>query len=74
VRAVAERSRATAPDALRVVGTRPPEFDSIPTTCFVNDATPVADGLVEGLRYRREQAVSRTLHRFGNVTEGRQTP
>ena len=38
-----------------------------PGECFVDDAPPLADGLIEGLRYRREQAVSRTLHRFGNV-------
>ncbi len=64
---LADRLRAAAPDALRVVGTRPPEFDDLESVCFVDDREPLADGLLEGLRYRREQAVSRTLHRFGNV-------
>jgi RHH-type transcriptional regulator, proline utilization regulon repressor / proline dehydrogenase / delta 1-pyrroline-5-carboxylate dehydrogenase len=64
-----ERLLGAPPDALRVLGTRPPEFDALAGNCFVDDAPPLADGLVEGLRYRREQAVSRTLHRFGNVIE-----
>ena len=63
----AERLLAAPPDALRVVGTRPPELDALEAVCFVDGSPPLADGLVEGLRYRREQAVSRTLHRFGNV-------
>jgi RHH-type proline utilization regulon transcriptional repressor/proline dehydrogenase/delta 1-pyrroline-5-carboxylate dehydrogenase len=69
-RQLADRLLAAPPDLLRVVGTRPEEFDALDTThlvCFVDDREPLADGLVEGLRYRREQAVSRTLHRFGNV-------
>ena len=63
----ADRMAAAAPDALRIVGTRPAEFAALDALCFVDDREPLADGLVEGLRYRREQAVSRTLHRFGNV-------
>ncbi len=62
-----QRLLAAPPDALRVLGTRPREFDALAGECFVDDAPPLADGLIEGLRYRREQAVSRTLHRFGNV-------
>jgi RHH-type proline utilization regulon transcriptional repressor/proline dehydrogenase/delta 1-pyrroline-5-carboxylate dehydrogenase len=61
------RLLARPPDALRVIGSRPPELAALAPDCFVDDATPLADGLIEGLRYRREQAVSRTLHRFGNV-------
>ncbi len=67
------RLLGNAPDALRVLGSRPPEFDALAGDCFVDDAEPLADGLIEGLRYRREQAVSRTLHRFGNVIDP-QTP
>ncbi|HEX4017897.1 MAG TPA: bifunctional proline dehydrogenase/L-glutamate gamma-semialdehyde dehydrogenase [Frankiaceae bacterium] len=62
-----ERLLGAPPDALRVLGTRPPEFAALAHECFVDDAIPLADGVIEGLRYRREQAVSRTLHRFGNV-------
>ncbi len=75
----ADRLGAAAPDALRIVGTRPAEFAALDAVCFVDDREPLADGLIEGLRYRREQAVSRTLHRFGNVIVptlevARQTP
>jgi RHH-type proline utilization regulon transcriptional repressor/proline dehydrogenase/delta 1-pyrroline-5-carboxylate dehydrogenase len=55
------------PDRVRVLGSRPPELAALNPVCFVDDAPAVADGLVEGLRYRREQTVSRTLHRFGNL-------
>ncbi len=64
---LADRLCAAPPDAVRVVGARPPQFDAVEAVCFVDDREPLADGLLEGLRYRREQAVSRTLHRFGNV-------
>jgi RHH-type proline utilization regulon transcriptional repressor/proline dehydrogenase/delta 1-pyrroline-5-carboxylate dehydrogenase len=75
----ADRLTAAAPDALRVLGSRPEEFAVFDAVCFVDDREPLADGLIEGLRYRREQAVSRTLHRFGNViapppATARQTP
>jgi RHH-type proline utilization regulon transcriptional repressor/proline dehydrogenase/delta 1-pyrroline-5-carboxylate dehydrogenase len=73
VQELTDRLLAAPPDALRVLGTRPPEFDALARSCFVDGAAPLADGLVEGLRYRREQAVSRTLHRFGNVI-ARQIP
>ncbi len=67
------------PDRVRLLGGRSPELPGtaerpeiaelrpLGDVCFVDDRPPVADGRVEGLRYRREQSVSRTLHRFGNV-------
>ncbi len=64
---LADRLLGAPPDALRVIGTCPPELESLAAGCFVDHEPPLADGLVEGLRYRREQSVSRTLHRFGNV-------
>lgn len=44
-----------------VAGPRPP------ATTFVDDRVPVRCGRIELLRYVREQSVSRTLHRYGNV-------
>jgi RHH-type proline utilization regulon transcriptional repressor/proline dehydrogenase/delta 1-pyrroline-5-carboxylate dehydrogenase len=67
VHAAAELLRASPPDRIRVIGTRSPALDALQHLCFVEDSPIVADGLVEGLRYRREQSVSRTLHRFGNL-------
>jgi RHH-type transcriptional regulator, proline utilization regulon repressor / proline dehydrogenase / delta 1-pyrroline-5-carboxylate dehydrogenase len=55
------------PDRVRVLGTPAAELAVLNHVCFVDDAPTVADGLVEGLRWRREQSVSRTLHRFGNL-------
>ena len=67
VHAAAERLRASPPDRIRVIGTHSPTLNALEELCFVDDSPVVADGLVEGLRYRREQSVSRTLHRFGNL-------
>ena len=58
---------ASPPDRIRVVGTKPAALSALDAVCFVDDRAVVADGLVEGLRYRREQSISRTLHRFGNL-------
>jgi RHH-type proline utilization regulon transcriptional repressor/proline dehydrogenase/delta 1-pyrroline-5-carboxylate dehydrogenase len=66
-RAGAERLLASPPDRIRVIGTRSPALDALEQLCFVDHSPVVADGLVEGLRYRKEQSVSRTLHRFGNL-------
>ena len=61
------RLLASPPDRIRVIGTRPASLAAVEDVCFVDDRPVVADGLVEGLRYRREQSISRTLHRFGNL-------
>jgi RHH-type proline utilization regulon transcriptional repressor/proline dehydrogenase/delta 1-pyrroline-5-carboxylate dehydrogenase len=67
---LAQRAKENPPDLLRVIGTAPAAFDALRVVCLVEDTPPVADGMIEGLHYRREQAVSRTLHRFGNVIAG----
>lgn len=41
-----------------------------PATTFVDDRPPVACGRIELLRYVREQSVTRTLHRYGNLVGG----
>jgi RHH-type proline utilization regulon transcriptional repressor/proline dehydrogenase/delta 1-pyrroline-5-carboxylate dehydrogenase len=60
---------AAAPERVRLLGgePRPP----VPVATFVDDRPAVHDGRVELLRYVREQAVSRTLHRFGNLVTRR---
>jgi RHH-type proline utilization regulon transcriptional repressor/proline dehydrogenase/delta 1-pyrroline-5-carboxylate dehydrogenase len=61
------RMQVLAPDRVRVVGTTSGELAGAELPCFVDARPVVADGGVEGLRYRREQSISRTLHRFGNI-------
>jgi RHH-type proline utilization regulon transcriptional repressor/proline dehydrogenase/delta 1-pyrroline-5-carboxylate dehydrogenase len=61
------RMRLHPPDRIRVLGTLSPALVNSELPCFVDARPPVADGRIEGLRYRREQAISRTLHRFGNL-------
>jgi RHH-type proline utilization regulon transcriptional repressor/proline dehydrogenase/delta 1-pyrroline-5-carboxylate dehydrogenase len=58
---------AEAPARIRLLGDepRPP----VPVATFVDDRPVVHDARVELLRYVREQAVSRTLHRFGNLVD-----
>jgi RHH-type proline utilization regulon transcriptional repressor/proline dehydrogenase/delta 1-pyrroline-5-carboxylate dehydrogenase len=60
---------ATAPARVRVVGTEAVP-GAAPAT-YVDDRSVVGDGRVELARYLREQAVSRTVHRFGVVERGR---
>ncbi len=62
-----ERLARIKPHRIRLLGTRPFELFAVDLGCYLDDRVVVADGGVEGLRYRREQAVSRTLHRFGNL-------
>jgi RHH-type proline utilization regulon transcriptional repressor/proline dehydrogenase/delta 1-pyrroline-5-carboxylate dehydrogenase len=52
---------------VRVVGTPSGELLALPIGIHVEARPPVANGRVELLRSLREQAVSRTLHRFGNL-------
>jgi RHH-type proline utilization regulon transcriptional repressor/proline dehydrogenase/delta 1-pyrroline-5-carboxylate dehydrogenase len=63
------RVTTTAPAKVRLLGS---DDDRVLRTLHQSgvwvDATPVAaDGYVELLRWTREQSVSRTLHRHGNV-------
>jgi RHH-type proline utilization regulon transcriptional repressor/proline dehydrogenase/delta 1-pyrroline-5-carboxylate dehydrogenase len=52
---------------VRLLGDGRPEPDAVSLAVHVDDRPPVASGRVELLRYVREQSVSRTLHRFGNL-------
>jgi RHH-type proline utilization regulon transcriptional repressor/proline dehydrogenase/delta 1-pyrroline-5-carboxylate dehydrogenase len=60
----AQRAR---PDRVRLLGEEPVVRAGLPTTMFVDDRPPIGYGRIELLRYLREQTVSRTLHRFGNL-------
>ncbi len=64
---LAARVAVYPPERIRVVGTRLAPLPRSFGDCHVDDRPVVADGGVEGLRYRREQSVSQTLHRFGNL-------
>jgi RHH-type proline utilization regulon transcriptional repressor/proline dehydrogenase/delta 1-pyrroline-5-carboxylate dehydrogenase len=59
------RLKAVPADRVRVVGT--PTLSRSELPCYLDTRPVIADGGVEGLRCRREQAISRTLHRFGNL-------
>lgn len=63
----AEWARRVRPDRVRLLGSEPELRTVLPATMFLDDRPPLSDGRVELLRYLREQAVSRTLHRFGNL-------
>ena len=62
-----KRLSVDPPDRIRLLGEASAAVLELNRVCYVDASTPLADGLVEGLRYRREQAISRTLHRFGNL-------
>lgn len=55
------------PDRVRLLGDEPALRTGLPATTFLDDRPPIGDGRIELLRYVREQTVSRTLHRFGNL-------
>jgi RHH-type proline utilization regulon transcriptional repressor/proline dehydrogenase/delta 1-pyrroline-5-carboxylate dehydrogenase len=61
------RMKALPPDRVRVVGTLAPDVLLGELPCYVDSRQVVADGGVEGLRCRREQVISCTLHRFGKL-------
>ena len=63
----ADRIEAHPPARVRLLGPRPDRLPRTVGDCFIDGRPVVADGRIEGLRYRREQSVSRTLHRFGNL-------
>ena len=67
--AFVERLCADPPDRVRLLGCDPQLRLRLLDAGHEVDVTPVAgDGEVELLRWCREQAVSRTMHRHGNVT------
>ena len=55
------------PDRVRLVGHHDLTAADLPGDSYLDARPPVDDGRIELPRYRREQAVSRTLHRFGNL-------
>ena len=61
------RLLALPPDRVRLLDEPSAAVLELNRACYIDASTPVADGLVEGLRYRREQAISHTMHRFGNL-------
>jgi RHH-type proline utilization regulon transcriptional repressor/proline dehydrogenase/delta 1-pyrroline-5-carboxylate dehydrogenase len=68
---LAKRLLARPPERVRVIGTCPAQLRRLTSACYVDTRPVVADGRVELLRYHREQAISRTMHRYGSVTERR---
>ncbi len=69
VESTADLLTRLAPPALgrvRLLGTEP-ELATLAPAVYVDTRPPVLLGRVELLRYLREQVVSRTLHRYGNV-------
>ena len=67
---LAVRRRRDGPPPDRVRARRRPRCDTaadLPGETYLDARPPVDDGRIELLRYVREQAVSRTLHRFGNL-------
>lgn len=62
------------PDRVRLLGDDPALLTGLPPTTFLDDRSPIGDGRIELLRYLREQTVSRTLHRFGNLISSGRSP
>jgi RHH-type proline utilization regulon transcriptional repressor/proline dehydrogenase/delta 1-pyrroline-5-carboxylate dehydrogenase len=60
------RLRGSTGARVRLLGSEP-ELDVLEPAVHVDARPPVLLGRVELLRYLREQTVSRTLHRYGNV-------
>ena len=61
------RAAAAGPERIRLVGSESLEALRRDARTFVDDRTVVANGRIELQRYVREQAVSSTRHRFGNL-------
>jgi RHH-type proline utilization regulon transcriptional repressor/proline dehydrogenase/delta 1-pyrroline-5-carboxylate dehydrogenase len=66
---LAERIRRLRPGRVRVVGAVEPEVRAVADELGIHVAAdPVtASGRIELLHYLREQSISRTMHRYGNV-------
>jgi RHH-type proline utilization regulon transcriptional repressor/proline dehydrogenase/delta 1-pyrroline-5-carboxylate dehydrogenase len=71
--ALAARLSGLAVDRLRVPGKVPDALRAAAhdAELYLDDAPVVAHPRIELLHYVREQAVSRTLHRYGNLPDGR---
>jgi len=69
VAGLAGRLAASGATRLRVLGTASPELGAAANAAWIHlsDERPVADGSVELRRWVREQAISRTRHRYGVV-------
>jgi RHH-type proline utilization regulon transcriptional repressor/proline dehydrogenase/delta 1-pyrroline-5-carboxylate dehydrogenase len=65
--------RAAAADKVRLLGSLPDatRLTVVDTGCWVDDIPVAADPGRELLRWVREQAVSETLHRHGNISDRR---
>jgi RHH-type proline utilization regulon transcriptional repressor/proline dehydrogenase/delta 1-pyrroline-5-carboxylate dehydrogenase len=61
------RMRDERPARVRLLGTEPVPVD-LPVTIYVDARPVVRNGRIELARYLHEQAVSTTLHRYGNLT------
>jgi RHH-type proline utilization regulon transcriptional repressor/proline dehydrogenase/delta 1-pyrroline-5-carboxylate dehydrogenase len=66
------RAAGTGPGRIRLLGEPEPEVVRAASSMgwVVDDAPAVAHGLLELLRWVREQAISETAHRHGNLTGG----
>ena len=69
-----EWAKRALPDRVRLLGDEPALHTGWPATIFLDDRPPISDGRIELLRYLREQTVSRTLHRFGNLISSGRAP
>jgi RHH-type proline utilization regulon transcriptional repressor/proline dehydrogenase/delta 1-pyrroline-5-carboxylate dehydrogenase len=66
---VVGRVRQVRPDRIRVVGECPPELHQVADELGIHlaDDPVTSSGRIELLPYLREQAISRTMHRYGNL-------
>jgi RHH-type proline utilization regulon transcriptional repressor/proline dehydrogenase/delta 1-pyrroline-5-carboxylate dehydrogenase len=60
-------AQRVVPDRVRLLGGEAALLTGLPSITFLDDRVPIGDGRIELLRYLREQTVSRTAHRFGNL-------
>ena len=63
------RVRQIRPDRIRVVGESPPGLRQVADELGIHvaDDPVTSNGRIELLHYLREQAISRTMHRYGNL-------
>jgi RHH-type transcriptional regulator, proline utilization regulon repressor / proline dehydrogenase / delta 1-pyrroline-5-carboxylate dehydrogenase len=67
-------AQRAAPDRVRLLGDEPALRTRLPPTTFLDDRPPIGDGRIELLHYLREQTVSCTRHRFGNLVSSARSP